>query len=58
MRNLLQLRYEVLGYLVTAVPDGAMAAQLLQNLKLPDLIVIDSNMPKMDGYSVFLVGWS
>jgi len=54
LRNLLQLRYEVLGYLVTAVPDGAMAAQLLQNLQLPDLVVIDSNMPTMDGYSVFL----
>jgi len=54
VRNLLQLRYEVLGYLVTGVPDGAMAAQLLQNFKHPDLVVIDSNLPQLDGYSVFL----
>ncbi len=39
------------GYRVRPVPSGKLAIQAIQNEK-PDLILLDINMPEMDGYEV------
>lgn len=50
----LQLLTEMLkkrGYRVRPVPSGKLAIQAVQNKK-PDLILLDINMPEMNGYEV------
>lgn len=37
------------GYEVTAVPNGATAAQVMKNLPLPDLILLDLHLPDIHG---------
>lgn len=43
---------EIAGWVVTAVEDGAKALAVLETLQ-PDLIVLDVNMPGLDGISVY-----
>jgi two-component system cell cycle response regulator DivK len=39
------------GHKVVSAPDGARAIDIAQSL-LPDLILLDIQLPKMDGYAV------
>ena len=50
-RALIKNILEAAGYDVTAVADGQLAWQLLQQRKI-DLIVSDVDMPKMDGFEL------
>jgi len=47
LKNLLSME----GYTVRPVPNGALALQAATTVP-PDLILLDINMPKMDGYDV------
>ena len=42
------------GYAVQSFPDGieAMRAFIQPGVRLPDLIMLDINLPKMDGYAI------
>ena len=47
----LKLRLEKGGYEVVTAPNGQVALDKMAEVK-PDLIVLDLNMPVMDGYSM------
>ncbi len=49
--NLLNEMLKESGYKVRPVPNGKLAIQAVLNKK-PDLILLDINMPEMDGYEV------
>src|SRR3989339_229305 len=49
--EMLALRLESLGYKVLASHDG-MSGLEMARAELPDLILLDVMMPKMDGYTV------
>lgn len=49
--NLLTEMLKESGYRVRPVPSGKLAIQAVRNEK-PDLILLDINMPEMDGYEV------
>jgi len=51
IRQVLKLRLEGAGYDVVAVEDGLKALEEVSH-NLPDLILLDIMMPKMDGYEV------
>jgi twitching motility two-component system response regulator PilG len=51
IRKILGLTLEGAGYAVVAEPDGERAMQRLAEL-VPDLILLDITMPKLDGYEV------
>lgn len=49
--KLLRANLETRGYEVLAAMDGAEALQTLE-MELPDLVILDIMMPKMDGFEV------
>jgi twitching motility two-component system response regulator PilG len=51
IRKILALTLEGAGYAVVAEPDGERAVERLAQF-VPDLILLDITMPKMDGYEV------
>lgn len=51
IRKILGLTLERAGYAVVAEPDGERAVTRLAEL-VPDLILLDISMPKLDGYEV------
>ena len=51
IRKILGLTLERAGYKVVAEPDGESAVERLQQM-LPDLILLDISMPRLDGYEV------
>ncbi len=50
--HLLTVQLEMEGYQVIHAPDGEEAWGVLQEFDLPDLIILDVLMPRMDGYQV------
>ena len=51
IRSLVREQLELDGHRVTAVPDGASALALLDRTA-PDLVILDVDMPGMDGLAV------
>ncbi len=51
IRKIVALTLERAGYTVVAEPDGERAVERLTQL-VPDLILLDITMPKLDGYEV------
>jgi CheY-like chemotaxis protein len=51
--ELVRRKLTELGYEVPTADNGAKALDLLQN-KIPDLIILDVNMPDMNGYSFIM----
>ena len=51
IRKILALTLEGAGYVVVAEPDGERAVERLAQF-VPDLILLDITMPKLDGYEV------
>jgi twitching motility two-component system response regulator PilG len=51
IRQILGLTLERAGYTVVAAPDGEAAIERLTQM-IPDLILLDIAMPKLDGYEV------
>ncbi len=49
--KILQIQLQARGYDVLTAGDGAEALQIISN-ELPDLILLDINMPKVDGFEV------
>ena len=49
--KILQIQLQARGYDVLTAGDGAEALQIIAN-ELPDLILLDINMPKVDGFEV------
>ena len=49
--KILQIQLEARGYIVNTAGDGAEALEVIKN-ETPDLILLDINMPKVDGYEV------
>ena len=51
IRRILETRLSMIGYNVVTACDGTEALELFQNC-MPDLVVLDVMMPKLDGYGV------
>jgi DNA-binding response OmpR family regulator len=49
VRRIVVAKLYGLGYEVTEVEDGREALDLLEDGKIPDLLITDSNMPRMSG---------
>lgn len=52
MRKVLSRSLEREGYIVTTAKDGMDALQKLQEHHLPDIILLDIEMPRMDGFEL------
>jgi chemosensory pili system protein ChpA (sensor histidine kinase/response regulator) len=53
IRKIVEVVLHRAGYEVVAVPDGVEALRyLLMAARLPDLILLDIEMPRMDGYQL------
>jgi two-component system chemotaxis response regulator CheY len=51
IRMFLKEQLKGLGFEVTEAADGRQALNLLKNMTLVDLVLVDWNMPEMDGIS-------
>ena len=51
IRRILETRLSMIGYNVVTACDGTEALELFHNC-IPDLVVLDVMMPKLDGYGV------
>lgn len=51
LRNLYIKKFSVAGYEIRAVEDGEQALKALTD-KIPDVLVLDIHMPKVDGFQV------
>lgn len=51
IRRILETRFKMLGYETAVASDGEEAIQVFEQF-LPDLVILDIMMPKMDGYGV------
>ncbi len=49
VRRIVVAKLHGLGYEVTDVEDGQEALDLLEDGEIPDLLITDSNMPRMNG---------
>lgn len=49
VRRIVVVKLHSLGYEVTDVEDGQEALDLLEGGEIPDLLITDSNMPRMSG---------
>ena len=49
--KILQIQLEARGYIVLTAGDGAEALEVIKD-EMPDLILLDINMPRVDGYEV------
>jgi len=52
MRSLLRRSLETFGYDVIAAKDGRDALKRLAETRIPDLALVDWNMPEMDGITL------
>lgn len=52
MRKVLSRSLEREGYIVTTAKDGMDALQKLQEYSLPDIMLLDIEMPRMDGFEL------
>lgn len=50
MRDMLHLALSDAGYNVVQAQDGVHGLEVLQDMEVPDVIVTDINMPRMDGF--------
>lgn len=50
MRDMLLLALSDAGYNVVQAQDGVHGLEVLQDMAVPDVIVTDINMPRMDGF--------
>jgi DNA-binding response OmpR family regulator len=50
-RQLLMFAFQMDGYDVHTAPDGATGLTIIDSV-MPDLIIVDARMPKMDGYEL------
>ena len=57
VRELIKHTLEGKGYEVISVQNGQEALELLKN-KIPDLIMLDVQMPVMDGYNFIMKKWN
>ena len=48
--RVLEVSLRKAGYNVTSAPDGAAALEIIEH-QLPDLVISDTKLPKMDGYA-------
>ena len=51
IRRILETRLKMVGYDVVTAEDGEEAVDVY-NKTMPDLVILDVMMPKMDGYGV------
>ncbi|HSR31300.1 MAG TPA: response regulator, partial [Anaerolineae bacterium] len=51
VRKLLKANLESSGYKVLTAADGEQALQMVES-ELPDLVILDLMLPRMDGYAV------
>ena len=51
IRRILKTRLSINGYEVVTAPDGIEALNIFHN-EVPDLVVLDVILPKLDGYGV------
>jgi OmpR family response regulator RpaB len=51
IRQLLEIRLSMLGYKVVTAADGIEALNIFRN-QVPDLVVLDVMLPRLDGYGV------
>ncbi len=49
IRQLLEIRLSMLGYKVVTAADGIEALNIFRN-QVPDLVVLDVMLPRLDGY--------
>lgn len=54
MRSILRRMLEELGFEVAEASDGDGALQSLRDSASPDLILLDWNMPRMNGYATLI----
>lgn len=52
IRDVMKMGFELEGYLVRTATDGNDALKSLENFPLPDLMVIDLMMPKLNGFQL------
>jgi len=51
LRNVYEKKFSIAGYAVRTVHDGAEALKAIGE-KAPDLLILDINMPVLDGFAV------
>lgn len=51
LREVYNKKFSLAGYKVRLAEDGEVALKLLQE-KLPDIFILDINMPKVDGFGI------
>ena len=51
VHKILKANLESSGYKVLTAADGELALQMVED-QLPDLVILDLMLPKMDGYAV------
>ena len=54
IRELLDAVLQIKGYAVTTAPGGPQALELLDQAPAPDLILLDVQMPDMDGWDTLV----
>jgi two-component system chemotaxis response regulator CheY len=55
MRDMLMLALGDAGFIVVQAVDGVHGLEVLESMAMPDVIITDINMPRMDGFG--FIGW-